>query len=218
MDVGVTLNEDGTASVTTKVSMSEELYLAMEDTDEDGPSKEDFVKEIIDGKTYYSYSETKEYDSYDALATDLTNSEAMGGTPLFDSVDIEKTKDGVYSFKGKTGVVNAEEVGIEPSEEWVKLTLTIKMPGEITDYEGGELLEDGAVRFTLSDLTKEHTLSVTSEVEQFNVVRSVIIWIVGLTIIAVVTITHFKNKKKRSNEDALVEKEAKKEAAEESNE
>lgn len=229
MDLGIGINEDGTASMTTKVSISEALYEMMagmenaggdetaeetpdnqdhEDDDTASDEKEidldDFVKETIDGETYYSASETKEYASYEELAYDLIELEATDGILLFESVKIEKAKSSVYAFELKTAVMDKSSlessVDMTLPDDWFKVTMTVKMPGEIVVAEGGEILEDGSVQFLMNNFSEAHVFFIQSEVELFNVTRAIIIWIIGLSVIAVVIFMHFKNKKKLSVE------------------
>ena len=216
MDVGVNVKEDGTASMTAKMSISEDLYLLMsessgDESDEESVNINQFKKETVDGETYYSYSETKEYENYSDLIADLRKLEVSDGMQVFDAVQIDKSDDGTYIFKVTTAIVDApsDSTGdMEIPDDWFALTLTVKMPGKITEVIGGEELEDGSVRFTLKDFTEKKNLSVQSEVEQFNVTRSIIIWIVGLSIIAVVVTMRFKQKKQDDKAIATEEKEA----------
>ena len=213
MDVGVNVMEDGTASMTAKMSISEDLYLLIsqdtgtEDNEESlDPSK--FVKETIDGETYYSYSEIKEYDSYDGLIADLRTFEISEGMLLFDVVQVDKNQDGEYMFMVTTAIVDTpseDAVDMDLPDDWLSLTMSVKMPGEVTEVVGGEKLEDGTIRFSLNDFSQKKELYIRSEVSRFNITRSVIVGVVGLTIIAIVITTHFRQKKraeKAVNENA----------------
>lgn len=220
-DVGISVQENGTASMTTKISIVKDLYDMMvanqsdEDVNievngyneeeavvEDGDEKQSldlnlFVEETIDEKTYYSYSETKDYSSYDSLIADLRLLEVTDGVPLFETLTIRADGNGGYSFEattfeiGEDSFAGEETESITLPENWLTLSMTVKMPGEVQEFVGGEKLEDGSVRFLLTDFSEKETLFVASQVEKANVFKDVFIWVVGLSIISFVVTARF---------------------------
>ena len=225
MDVGVEVKEEGKATMTAKMSMSEELYewlASMEGSEpeedvepgENAEEAEDDVdlKEFVKGEDgYYSYSKTKEYESYDALVVDLQKLEASDGMPVFESVKIYKTGKNNYVFEAKTAVLNTDSMesgGMEVPDDWFSLTMSVKMPGDVTEVVGGKEQEDGTILYELKDFTSEKTFSVKSATPLMNTTAMIVVWVVGLSVIAVVTVLHFKRKNQLAQEKAEAEKAA----------
>lgn len=168
MDIGVEIKEDGTASMSAKMSIEESVYNMLsgfgttpsEDSDMD---LSEFVKETIDGTNYYSYTETKEFNSYDDLIVELKSLEATDENNLFEHVNVVAEKGEKYTFALKTAVVEApSDGGMEIPDNWLVVTMTVKMPGEVTDTNG-EILEDGSVRFDMTDFTSNTEYFVHSK-------------------------------------------------------
>ena len=219
MDVGVELKEDGKASMTVKMSLAEDLYemmLESEDEATEGEPEEDadsvdlakFEKEVIDGDTYYSYSETQEFESYDSLITELQKLEVTDEVPVFNAVTIAGQEDGVYTFDVTTSKIDENSMGeMSLPDGWFSLTMTVKMPGEIQEFMNGEKLEDGSVRFSLTDFSEKQMIYISSKVEQSNNLKYIVIWTVGLAAIAVVLYIRFKPKKNTGEGENITEEE-----------
>lgn len=182
MDLGVEVKEDGTASLTAKMSIDEETYTslkAMDDMEVEGaevvePEEpadstelelDDFKKETIDGEVYYSVEKTMEFESYEELAAALTEMGEEEASNVFEEVTITSDDQGNYDFSFVTAALypEASEGEDNPYADWVNITLTVKMPGKVSAEDtNGELLEDGSVRFVLDDFSESQTYSVHS--------------------------------------------------------
>ena len=184
MDLGVELREDGTASVTYKLMMEEDAYNALlafdsgdaeeggEPADEDEVDLREFQKETVDGEVYYTYQKTEEVESYDALGKLLVSDGDEEGVDLFSAAEVKKEENKymmqlvtslVEDSDGSEGEDSTVDGDMSLGSDWLSLTMTVKMPGKITETTG-EQLDDNTVRFVLDDFSEAHTLMVKSEV------------------------------------------------------
>lgn len=205
VDLGVEIRENNTATTTTKVYIERDVYEMMTEMGENDSSLEGFTPDAED-ENYYSKTETKEHKSLEELADSLLAMEVRG-IPLFSSVRIENVNSKTYFFEVKTSDENSSNEAIP--EGALAFRMTVKLPGEVIveDVVGGEVLEDGSVRFATDDFSKSNTFTVSSETKDSHLVRNIIIWVVGLTVIVVVNVIHFRNvKKSKKVADAEMEK------------
>jgi hypothetical protein len=65
------MNKDGTGSIATVIGIEKELYQTLKQMDSDPFSGKDTKEYTYDGTTYVSYSEVKEYGSYEDMENAL---------------------------------------------------------------------------------------------------------------------------------------------------
>lgn len=224
MDLGIDIREDGTASMVIKMSIEESVYNMMtsfggssdtEEESEDSLNPEDVTKETIDGETYYSYQETMEFASYQELIDALKDTEAAEGSSIFDSVNVVAEEGDKYKFSFKTAIIEApadSDMGMEIPDDWFTLTMTVRMPGKVTDTNG-EIMEDGSVRFKMNDFTENADYFVHSEVKSDNIIPILIGTIAASVLLIFLSFTVLGGKKKKEEEKE--DKENKKEELDE---
>ena len=205
VDVGLDINKKGTASMSTKMMLDEDLYNMLisfgeEDTENEVPEGEDskettdseaefedldlskFVKEEINSKTYYSYNvENYNFATYTEAVEKLMELELTDNMSLFKAIEIVNEKETKYKFKATTMAINTEDIASDESmslpDDWCVLTLTVKMPGEITETNGIKL-EDGSVRFEIKDFSEEKEYYIYAEDTAFNPFI-ICVWVIG---------------------------------------
>lgn len=221
VDMGVVVKEDGTASLTSKIMIEEEAYLSLasfdsaenengdmgsldgiedagEGTEEEVPGEDEsvdlseFQKETIDGEVYYSFEETVEVASYEELEQMLIGSGDEDGVDLLSDVKVTKDE-GTYSFHAVTTAM--EDADSSMGTDWVKLTLTVTLPGEIVETSG-EQIDENTVRFKLDDFAEEHELTVVSEVPAVSV--GILVGAAVCGVVLVGCVVFFVARKRRS--------------------
>lgn len=181
-DVMVEIKSDGTVSLTAKVSLAEVPYnnVFLGSGNENGSTENslkagDFVREKIDGEVYYSYSETKDELTLNELCSILDTGNmdvtVLGSdSSLLKNTQIKVSKEDGYIFTTNTVIVEDLSGGSASipgtTDDWLtlRLTLTVKMPGEVMEING-EIVgdkKDAMVRFVLilTDLIGSKTLTV----------------------------------------------------------
>lgn len=214
-DVMVEIKSDGTASLTTKVSLAEALYNNVflgggneNSSTENSLKASDFVREEIDGEVYYSYSETKDGLTLNELCRMLDTgnmdvTDLGSDSSLLKNTQIKVSKEDGYIFTTNTVIVEDPSDGSASipgmTDDWLTLTLTVKMPGEVMETNG-EIVgdkKDGTVRFILTDLTESKTLTVRTLPKA--PILPLILCGVGLIVIAGATVVFFVAKKNKKN-------------------
>lgn len=227
MGVEVKVGKDGNlyGTLSTKISIAETLYNNLVDlengSEEDVPTPETqsadenvneeeldlskFVKEIIDGEVYYSYTYVEDNLTLQELVDKLYEFELQEGIKMFKPGVAIRGDKGIYEFSATTEVISDENVAddesIDLGEDWLTLTLTVKMPGEVVETTG-EIVgdkKDGTIRFTIKDFTTPHELTVKTE-EIANLLPLIILWTVGLIAIAFCLTMFFRDRKKINKE------------------
>ena len=207
--IDVSIRNDGTGSLGVTMGFEEDFYnelIANGDTPFEG--KKTFTYSFND-ETYVGYLETKEYTSFDELRDALmemkyateyiqTSEEDTEpeNLPIFKNVIIEKGTGlfkNDYSFHAELNEQKNEESSMYDFNDIFKVSVSVEMPGEITEYRGGELSENKVV-YDLQDLTKSNELYVSSQAVNTAAVVTVIA--VVIVIMAVGVIAAIKNKKK----------------------
>lgn len=109
-------------------------------------------------------------ESSDSSASNENSSTDENDSTIFETVNISKSGDyfkKTYAFKAKLKSLensSTEEGALDFNiNEIFKLTLSLEMPGKITDYKGGKL-EDNKVTFNIVDLTAGQEIYAYSEV------------------------------------------------------
>ena len=188
--IDVSIRDYGTGSLGVTMGFEEDFY---NDLIENGNApfegKETFTYSFND-KTYVGCREVKEYNSFDELRdalmdmkyateyiqTSEENTEPEN-LPIFKDVKIEK-KPGLfktnYSFCAELNEQKTEEeVSMYDFNEVFKVSVSVEMPGEITEHRGGELSENKVV-YDLQDLTESNELYVSSQAVNTAAVVAVI--------------------------------------------
>ncbi|MBQ5311748.1 MAG: hypothetical protein ILP19_06870, partial [Oscillospiraceae bacterium] len=145
VNLEVEMRKDGTTAMTARYGM-DTAYASDEDFGEDGREPIHFT---VDGTEYVGYEEKEEYQTYEELTKSLTELND-DGTSLFTSTDIRQEK-GLFATKYIFDAASAPLVG--DSGEYGEISkiivvdFTLKMPGKVKNVTGGEILEDGTVKF-----------------------------------------------------------------------
>ena len=207
-DVGVTVNSDGTGTVSATIGIEKDAYEQLIGMGTDIFEGKETSTYEYDGNTYVSYTETKDYESYEDMEKALlemtyesevleeldteeleadTSEEAAEPTPIFKNVSIEKNTGLFYSTYTFKAELNPQEITETDDSELelpidtdsYRMTFTITMPSDITQASGGEVDENKAV-FEINDITEAQEFSVICEQ---NNVAAVIVIIVVLVIV-----------------------------------
>ena len=207
-DIGVTVNSDGTGTVSATIGIEKDAYEQLIGMGTDIFEGKETSTYEYDGNTYVSYTETKEYESYEDMEKALlemtyesevledldteeleadTSEEAAELTPIFKNVSIEKNTGLFYSTYTFKAELNPQEITESDDSELelpidtdsFRMTFTITMPSDITQASGGEVDENKAV-FEINDITEAQEFSVICEQ---NNVAAVIVIIVVLVIV-----------------------------------
>lgn len=204
-DLGVVLNEDGTAKLTASVGIEKEAYEQIVGMGGDVFEGKETSEYEYDGKTYVTVSEETEYQNYDELRQALLELEYQTGdadeeaedaetsvnesasepvdTRIFKDVTVETQKgllSKTYVFRAVTNPQTAEDDAEISIPDSFRLTLSVEMPGEITESGGGQV-DENTVTFEINDLTQENELSAASE--QFNTTLIIITIAAALVIL-----------------------------------
>ena len=207
-DIGVTVNSDGTGTVSATIGIEKDAYEQLIGMGTDIFEGKETSPYEYDGNTYVSCTETKDYGSYEDMEKALlemtyesevledldteeleadTSEEAAELTPIFKNVSIEKNTGLFYSTYTFKAELNPQEITESDDSELelpidtdsFRMTFTITMPSDITQASGGEVDENKAV-FEINDITEAQEFSVICEQ---NNVAAVIVIIVVLVIV-----------------------------------
>ncbi len=174
-NIGVTLNRNGTGSVSVTVGIEKSFadQIAGEINPFEGKKTEETE---YDGKTYITYTETKEYGSFEEIEKALSNmtfdpsdSEIIPdsentdgdipaeneGTYIFKTVKVKK--DGSkYVFDAVLNKVSGQVRGFEVADN-LKLDISVEMPAKVKAYKNG-LVDGRKITFNITDLSRETEL------------------------------------------------------------
>ena len=207
-DIGVTVNSDGTGTVSATIGIEKDAYEQLIGMGTDIFEGKETSTYEYDGNTYVSYTETKDYESYEDMEKALlemtyesdvfedldtedieadTSEEAAEPIPIFKNVSIEKNTGLFYSTYTFKAELNPQEITESDDSELelpidtdsYRMTFTITMPSDITQASGGEVDENKAV-FEINDITEAQEFSVICEQ---NNVAAVIVIIIVLVIV-----------------------------------
>ena len=203
LDTGVSLNEDGTGSVSVSIGIEKSVYDRLT-----ASSKSDLFKGKTPapvqtgGTTYMTFSETKEYGTYeeiqDALLELVYQIDWKGETenstvvddpsaytlyqptaekkeiPVFESVIIEKAVGIFYSVYTFRATVNAPNYGysLYDTTDAFKLTITVHMPDKVTQSMGGAVDGD-TVTFELNNPIVKTEIAAVTEVNRYGVILGI---------------------------------------------
>lgn len=173
-DLTVELNKDETGSISATIGIEKSFAGQMMGARDPFEGKE--TKEVeYDGKTYITYTETEEYDSFEKIAAALTDMTydtesidnytvaengvvaegVLKNNHIFKSAEIKK--DGSrYVFEAVLNKIEGQVQDYDMSDVF-KIGITVKMPAKITAYKNGTV--DGrSVTFNISDISEETEL------------------------------------------------------------
>ena len=220
-DIGVTLNKNGTGSVSASFGIEKSVYdqlTALGGSDLFDGKTPEAVK--YGDTTYMTVTETKEYGSYEEIKEALlemtydtdkldsfTGDDKQEDNPsdytlyqpetekktvkVFDSVNLEKTEGIFYSVYTFRATVNPPEVNNDQLKGSYKMTITVNMPDTITQSKGGTV--DGkTIVFDFDDLTEVSEIAAVSEVNNYGVIIGIC---AALLVAAVVFVIVIKRKK-----------------------
>ncbi len=181
-ELGVTLNEDGTGSLTTTVAIKEEAYNTMLQSGSDPFEGRTTEKITYNDTPYISCSETTEQLSYEelenrlkAIRLDMSDEESP---LLFDDVSINKSNGLFYksfTFKSKTAAqVSTEESENQDVNSMYKFFVKVTMPGDITQALNGAV-DGNTVTFEIADLTQSTELAAYSDANNVGVIIGIIV-------------------------------------------
>lgn len=219
-NVGIKINEDGTGSISATIGIEKDFYNSLIENGSD-PFEGKATKEYtFEDKTYVSYTEAKEYGSYDemekalldmtynnSLIEDAQNCEeneditvyekdvaiSEKDNHIFSSVDIESNSGIFYSSYTFNAVMNPP-LDEEPDYDLnsvLKVTLTVEMPDEITQSKGGKV-EVNKITFDVADITESQEFVAMCESNNTAMVIGIV---AGLTLVVAGIILFIKLKK-----------------------
>ncbi len=220
-DIGVTLNKNGTGSVSASLGIEKSVYdqlTALGGSD------------IFDGKTpeavkygdttYMTVTETKEYGSYDeikmallALTYNTDKLESFGGTDepdddpsdytlyqpvvkkkndhIFDSVNLEKTEGIFYSVYTFRATVNPPEVKEDQFKNAYKMTIAVNMPDKVTQSKGG-IVDGKTIVFDFDEFTEVSEIVAVSETNNYGVIIGICVALLAAAVVFVIVIKRKK--------------------------
>lgn len=127
----------------------------------------------------------------DVIIIDETEAdEEETDTHIFKSVNIEKNGS-KYTFHAVLNALDAQAEDYDASDIF-KVSMTVEMPGKVTDYKGGTA-EENKVVFDLSDMS--HETELYAESKTTSAVPFIIIG-AGVVVIAAVAIIFLRKKRK----------------------
>ena len=220
-DIGITINKNGTGSVAVSVGIEKSTYdqlVSMGSEPFEGKKTE---KVTYGDDTYITYTETKEYNSYEEIRKALLEltyntdqldkyNEALTDEPeeasgytlytpeaekkddhIFSSAEIKKDSGIFYSVYSVRASVNSRKSDDSNLGNSYKMTITVNMPEKITKSSDGKV--DGkTVVFDFDDLSETNEIAAVSEVNN----NAFIFILIGvLTAAAVVFVIIIKKKK-----------------------
>ncbi len=172
--VDVELRRDGTASVVARYGMMAE-YASEDDFRKDGHEPIHFT---AGGDDYIGYEEKDEFQSYDELNKELV-SLSEDGTSLFKTANASMKK-GLFTTKYVFDATSAPLTDDgEDISALIVVDFSLRMPGTPKNVEGGEILEDGSVRFIFMPDIDNHFHAESSELNVVNVLIAVAVVIIA---------------------------------------
>lgn len=207
-DIGVAINADGTGTVSATIGIEEDAYEQLVGMGTDIFDGKETSTYEYDGNTYVSYTETKDYASYEEIEKALLEmtyesevfedldtgdleseipEESTEPTPIFKNVTIDKSSGLFYSNYTFKAEMNPQEISDSEDIEMdlpidtdsFRMTFTVTMPSDITQANGATVEGNKAV-FEIDDITEAQEFSVICEQ---NNVAAVIVIIVVLVIV-----------------------------------
>ena len=195
VDFNIEVNKDGTGSLGGVYALSSE-YFSEDDLAKGGKEVKHYT---FDGKEYIGYDLSEEYDDYEEMCEKLkTKSES--GSSLFSDVSIEK-KSGFlstkYIFEAETLPVNSESSELGSMDKLIDVNITLKLPGNVTEVEGGKVNDDGLIEFDYSSSASSKIHAESSVINTMAIVLIICIIafvLIGIGVVVVIIIVKSKKK------------------------
>jgi len=192
-DIGIKMNEDGTGSISATIGIEKDFYNSLIENGSD-PFEGKTTKEYaFDNKTYVSYTEAKEYGSYEemekalldmtydtSLIDDMQNSEeeseediTISGKDalisekdnhIFSSVNIESNSGIFYSSYTFNAVMNPQsDEGLDYDMNSVFKVTLTVEMPEEITQSKGGKVEGNKITFDIADITESQEFAATCE-------------------------------------------------------
>ena len=166
-DIGVSINADGTGTVSATIGIEEDAYEQLVGMGSDIFEGKETSTYEHDGKTYVSYTETKSYENYEDIEKALL--EMTYESDVFDGLNTEdfETEDAVESAEAAEPAPIFKSVSIDKSSGLFYSNYTFKAemnPQEISDSEDIEMdlpIDTDSFRMTF-------TVTMPSDITQAN--------------------------------------------------
>ena len=166
-DIGVTVNSDGTGTVSATIGIEKDAYEQLIGMGTDIFEGKETSTYEHDGKTYVSYTETKSYENYEDIEKALL--EMTYESDVFDGLNTEdfETEDAVESAEAAEPAPIFKSVSIDKSSGLFYSNYTFKAemnPQEISDSEDIEMdlpIDTDSFRMTF-------TVTMPSDITQAN--------------------------------------------------
>lgn len=195
VDFNIEVNKDGTGSLNGVYAMSTQ-YFSEDDLAKDGREVKHYT---FNGQEYIGYDLSEDYDDYEEMC-DKLKSKNESGSSLFSDVSIEK-KSGFlstkYIFDAETLPVSSESGELGSMDSLVDVNITLKLPGKVTDVEGGKINDEGIVEFDYlsSGSSKIHAeSSVTNTLAIILIVCAIAVVLIGVGVVVVIIVVKSKKK------------------------
>ena len=166
-DIGVSINADGTGTVSATIGIEEDAYEQLVGMGSDIFEGKETSTYEHDGKTYVSYTETKSYENYEDIEKALL--EMTYESDVFDGLNTEdfETEDAEESAEAAEPAPIFKSVSIDKSSGLFYSNYTFKAemnPQEISDSEDIEMdlpIDTDSFRMTF-------TVTMPSDITQAN--------------------------------------------------
>ena len=166
-DIGVSINADGTGTVSATIGIEEDAYEQLVSMGSDIFEGKETSTYEHDGKTYVSYTETKSYENYEDIEKALL--EMTYESDVFDGLNTEdfETEDAEESAEAAEPAPIFKSVSIDKSSGLFYSNYTFKAemnPQEISDSEDIEMdlpIDTDSFRMTF-------TVTMPSDITQAN--------------------------------------------------
>ncbi len=200
-DIGVKLNDDGTGSISATIGIKKDFYDNLKEIGSDPFEDKNTTEYTYEDSKYIAYTEVKEYESFDDIEKallDMTYDTELienaqnaenGNVPVdtaptvpakdnhvFSSVSIDNNSGIFYSSYNFSAVMNPQSnEGLDyDMNDAFKVTLSVEMPEEITQYKGGTV-EGNKITFDIADITERQEFAATCESNNTWVVIGIVV-------------------------------------------
>lgn len=206
-DLGVRLNADGTGSVAMTLGLEKDFYDQLVANGSDPFAGYTTTTYTVGDDTYVGYTEATEYESYEEIEKALlameydtemlgetdseesesaeTNQNEMVDRHIFNTVSIEKGGSifcRAYTFQAIMNPQPNETGTGYSSNDIFKVTVTVEMPVEIKQAQGGTI-DGNKVTFDIKDITEANELTVTAESFNIGAVVGIAVAIVAIILV-----------------------------------
>ncbi len=230
-DIGVKIDKKDGGSISATLGIEKDFYDMLKENGSDPFEGKETVEYTYEDSTYVSYTEVKNYDSYEQMEkalldmtynteliedaenaeegeTDVDNSElTVDAEPeapaqdnhIFSTVNIEKNGSifsSSYTFNAVMNPQRNEDESDYDVNDIFKVTLSVGMPDEITEYEGGTV-EGNKITFDITDITESQEFSATCETSNAGAVVGVVAIVLVVVIVGAFIFMKVKGNQER---------------------